>query len=354
MTLVRERRQKQPLSLSLPHISPADIWWQLLSSSPSSLSSSPLSSSSPGTDSLSEFEKLQVLGHGSGGVVYKVRHRQTGEIYAVKILRCDESGMSLRQAMQELDVLRRVESEFVVKCHGINAENVDVGNDCFVPFGDLFFVMEYMGEGSVQEVLEKRGRLCEDVISYIAGRVLKGLNYLHRMSIVHGDIKPSNLLINSKWEVKIADFGVSRVADDDDDGDDECESSSSSMGTCAYMSPERLDPEKWPEGSSAGFSSEVWSVGVVVMECFLGHFPLLDKGHKPDWASMVCAVSFMDTTRLLENASPELQGFIKRCLVKDWRRRATVEELLNHPFLTKYCDIWKSWPIHCIEDERTN
>ncbi|XP_019164308.1 PREDICTED: mitogen-activated protein kinase kinase 10 [Ipomoea nil] len=324
MTLVRERRQKQPLSLSLPHISPAaDTWCQLLSSPPSSISSS----SSPGTGSLSEFEKLQVLGHGSGGVVYKVRCRQTGEIYAVKILRCGESGM------REVDVVRRVECEFLVECHGINAEVV-VGNDCSVPVGDVFLVMEYMREGSVREVLEKRGRLGEGVIGYLARRVLKGLKYLHGMNIVHGDIKPSNLLINSEWEVKIADFGVSRVSDE--------EFESSSMGTCAYMSPERLDPGRWPEGSSAGFSGDVWAVGVVVMECFLGHFPLLDEGHKPDWASMVCAVSFGgDTMRPPENASPELQGFIMRCLVKDWRSRATVEELLNHPFVTKYCDVWK-------------
>ncbi|XP_031126897.1 mitogen-activated protein kinase kinase 10 [Ipomoea triloba] len=311
MTLVRERRQKQPLSLSLPHISPADTSLYFLSS--------------PGTGSLSEFEKLQVLGHGSGGVVYKVRHRQTREIYAVKILRRGESGM------REVDVVRRVECEFVVKCHGINAE---VGNDCFVPVGDVFLVMEYMGEGSVREVLEKIGGLSEGVIGYLARRVLKGLKYLHGMNIVHGDIKPSNLLINSEWEVKIADFGVSRVSDE--------EFESSSMGTCAYMSPERLDPGRWPEGSSAGFSGDVWAVGVVVMECFLGHFPLLDEGHKPDWASMVCAVSFGgDTMRPPENASPELQGFIIRCLVKDWSRRATVEELLDHPFVTKYCDVWK-------------
>lgn len=169
------------------------------------------------------------------------------------------------------------------------------------------------------------------VISVVARRVLEGLQYLHGMQIVHRDIKPSNLLINSKGEIKIADFGVSRVVATTNEEREWC------VGTCAYMSPERFDSERLNGGDCYGFAGDVWSLGVVVLECFVGRYPLIDPGQKLDWATLMCAICFGEKMVLPEKASPEFRNFVWRCLEKDWRARGTVEELLDHPFVTTCC-----------------
>lgn len=326
MTLIRERRQQQALRLSLPApIPPAEFRHNVSSASSSSPLSSTSSNSAAGVDSISDLEKLAVLGHGNGGIVYKVRHKNSNTTYALKVLRFNEGAMKIQQqAAREAEILKRVDSLFIVKCYGVFDNELADTNTC----GDLCFVMEYMEAGSLLDVLSSCRRLPEKVISGVARRVLEGLHYLHGIQIVHRDIKPSNLLINSRGEIKIADFGVSRVVAG---RPEECELY---VGTWAYMSPERFDPERWNGECCNGFAGDVWSLGVVVLECLVGRFPLIDPGQKLDWATLMCAICFGEKMVMPETASPEFQSFVLRCLEKDWTSRGTVEELLSHPFVT--------------------
>ncbi|KAK7307326.1 hypothetical protein VNO77_40279 [Canavalia gladiata] len=324
MTLViRERRHKQPLRLSLPkHQIPSSFYF------PYQTHMAAFVDSSPGIiKNLSDLEKLEVLGHGSGGTVYKVYHKKNRSFYALKILRFNQKGIWIRQpATLEAEILKRVDSPYIVRCHAVfdNATCSETEKG-----GDLSFVMEYMEGGSLHDVLRRHHRLAEDVISVLAKRVLEGLNYLHGMHIVHRDIKPSNLLVNNKGEVKIADFGVSHVVEGTFEVID------FDAGTCAYMSPERVDPERWGGEYADEFVGDVWSMGVVMLECFLGHFPLIGRGQRPDWVTLMCAICFHEKLEMPEKATPEFQSFIKRCLEKDWRKRATVLELLHHPFVCR-------------------
>ncbi|KAH7836160.1 hypothetical protein Vadar_033249 [Vaccinium darrowii] len=327
MSLVRERRHQRALSLSLPPPVPAADHFCRRSRqpSPSSLSSS----ESPGINSLLDFEKLEVLGHGNSGVVHKVCHRRNANVYALKVLRFDEKAVVVRQqAVQEAEILKRMDSPLIVKCHGVFSS----GGDTESVGCDLCFVMEYMEAGSLHDVLLMHQRLPEQIISGIARRVLEGLHYLHSQQIVHRDIKPSNLLINNRGEIKIADFRVSGVVVgqlNSTPANDFC------MGTRAYMSPERFDPERWDGDLSDGFAGDVWSLGLVVLECHVGRFPLVSPGQKPDWATLMCAICFGERMDMPETASPEFRSFVWRCLEKDWRKRGTVTELLSHPFVTK-------------------
>ncbi|KAK9274774.1 hypothetical protein L1049_022026 [Liquidambar formosana] len=329
MTLVRERRHQQALKLSLPPpIPPAELRHRTLLST---LLSSSISPASPCINNLSDLEKLAVLGHGSGGTVYKVRHRSSASIYALKVLRFTEDAVTIRlQAAREAEILKRVDSPYIVRCHGVFNNGITGNGD---GGSDLCFVMEYMEAGSLHDVLRVRRRFPEKVIYGVARRVLEGLHYLHGMQIVHGDIKPSNLLINAIGHVKIADFGVSHVVAGKPNNT--CDFF---MGTSAYMSPERFDPERWGGDCSDGFAGDVWSLGVVVLECLVGHFPLIGPGQKPDWPTLMCAICFGEKMEMPETAaSPEFQSFVCRCLEKDWRKRGTVAELLSHPFVNKGC-----------------
>lgn len=321
MTLViRERRHKQALTLSLPkpQIPPSDFPYQTHTPPLFSSPSSHLINSCSYIRNISDLEKVAVLGHGYGGTVYKVHHKENHSFYALKVRRFKTL---------EAEILKRVDSPYIVKCHavfdnGACSESDNNGG------GDLSFVMEYMERGSLDDVLREHHRLPEEVISVMANRVLEGLKYLHGMKIVHRDIKPSNLLVNDKGEVKIADFGVSHVVEEEADSND---------GTYAYMSPERFDLSRWGGENVDEFAGDVWSLGVVMLECFLGHFPFIDPGQKPDLVTLVCAICFGEKLEMPEEASPEFQSFVKRCLEKDWRKRATVLELLHHPFVNRNC-----------------
>ncbi|KAB2000461.1 hypothetical protein ES319_D12G233400v1 [Gossypium barbadense] len=300
MTLVRERRHQQGLRLSPPSpLAAADFrqrshYAALLSA---------IGPTSPDIESLSDLEKLTVIGHGNGGTVYKVRNRKSSSVYALKVLRFDQNAAVIRhQVACEAEILKRVDSQFVVKCLAVFDT---IG-------GDLCFVMEHMEKGSLYDELRVRVKLPEDVVSVIAQRVVRGLQYLHGMQIV-----------------KIADFGVSKIVVGTRNACEAC------MGTCAYMSPERVDPERWDGGNADGFSGDVWSLGVVLLECLVGHYPLIGLGEKPDWAALICAICLGERLEIPETASPDFRSFVRRCLEKDWRKRGSVDELLGHPFVNR-------------------
>ncbi|KAK9110782.1 hypothetical protein Sjap_018842 [Stephania japonica] len=325
MVLVRQRRHQEALKLPLPPpaSSPFPFHQQRV---PFPLPLVPSEPDSPSIEKLSDLEKLAVLGHGSSGIVYKVRHRRNLQIYALKVVRFEQDNIAAgirRQADLEADILKQVNSQFIVRCYGVFDSCTE-----YSEASDLCFLMEYMEGGSLQDLLKIRRRLPEAAISDMARRVLEGLKYLHEMHIVHRDIKPSNLLINRKGEVKIADFGVSCR-------DGCCDFSCA--GTCAYMSPERFDPERWNISGtiSDGFAGDIWALGVALLECHAGHFPLIPADQKLDWATLMCAICFCDAPEMPSTASAEFRSFIYQCLEKDWRRRGSVGELLSHPFVAK-------------------
>jgi len=261
----------------------------------------------------SELEKLGILGYGSEGKVYKVRHRATQTLYALKVVHGNHDLCTRRQIVREMDILRKTDSPYVVKCHGV----YDRG-------GEIQFVLEYMDRGS----LEKCGRMPEPFLAAVARQVLHGLKYLHAHKIVHRDIKPSNLLLNSARQVKIADFGVSRILSRTLDPCNSC------VGTYAYMSPERIDPGK-NDGRYNGYAGDMWSLGLTLLECYVGRLPFLETGIQPDWPTLMYLICDGEPPAPPPTASPEFQSFIRCCLQKDAGLRWTASQLLAHPFLTQ-------------------
>jgi serine/threonine protein kinase len=259
--------------------------------------------------------KLHCLGHGSSGKVYKVQHKRTGVVYALKVIQ-EKHELSVRkQILREMDILRRSRSRHVVRCYGSS----DKG-------GEISFLLEYMDAGSFANVLKAQGVIREGHLSEIARQVLQGLDYLHSNHIVHRDIKPSNLLMNRKREVKIADFGVSAVLAST------LAPCSSFVGTCAYMSPERFDPDSHG-GNYCGYAADIWSLGLTLLECATGHFPFLERGQMADWPSLMVAICYRDPPTPPAHFSPDFRDFITQCLQKDPARRPRACALLSHPFV---------------------
>ncbi|CAK7324878.1 unnamed protein product [Dovyalis caffra] len=238
--------------------------------------------------------------------------------YLATILRRYIDPLVRRQIYREIEIFRRTDSPYIVQCHGSYEK----------PSGDIVIMMEYMELGTLDSLLQKYGTFDESKLSHVAHQVLNGLSYLHGQKIIHRDIKPSNLLVNKDMEVKIADFGVSKIM---------CrtlDACNSYVGTCAYMSPERFDPDTYG-GNYDGYAGDIWSLGLTLLELYLGHFPFLPPGQRPDWATLMCAICFGDPPSLPEGASEEFRDFIQCCLQKESSKRWTTSQLLSHPFVCK-------------------
>ena len=261
---------------------------------------------------------IRLLGHGSSGKVYKVQHKRTGKLYALKIIQEKQQAAVCKQILTEVDILRRANNPHIVQCYG-----------AYEKAGEISFVLEYMDGGSLGGLLESKRKISERYLSEVAKQVLKGLDYLHRNRIVHRDIKPCNILLGRNREVKIADFGVSTVLANT------LAACNTFVGTCAYMSPERFDPDSHG-GNYNGYAADIWALGLSLLECALGRFPYLSPGQNGDWPTLMFAICYSSPPAPPPDASPEFQDFIVQCLQKDPAVRPRAYTLLTHRFITKF------------------
>eukprot|EP00775_Hariotina_reticulata_P009135 gene9135-9303_t len=157
------------------------------------------------------------------------------------------------------EVVRRQVTTEVKAMDGSRHPHVVAYHQSYFTNGNLTILMELMDGGSLWSLLQKVRVIPELYLAELARQVLSGLCYLHDVArICHRDIKPGNLLLSSSGQLKISDFGVSSQL-----------SSSMSkclswVGTVTYMSPERI------RGDSYTFNTDVWSLGLVLLECALG------------------------------------------------------------------------------------
>uniref|UniRef100_A0ACD5X417 Uncharacterized protein n=1 Tax=Avena sativa TaxID=4498 RepID=A0ACD5X417_AVESA len=282
---------------------------------------SPPPCSSDGRLKLSDFEWVADLGEGASGVVTKVRLRgTTTTLFALKV-----AHYPAPDAGKDHDeVLRRATgSPHLVRCHAI------LRGDANQPA----CLLELMDAGSLARV---RGALPEPALAEVATRCVAGLAHLHARGVAHLDIKPDNILATSQGDAKIGDLSVSRILPPPAACTNRSRSRVSiAVGTTAYMSPERFAPnaQAGPRGACA---ADIWSLGVTVLELFLGHRPILPAEERPSWKMLRDAICEGEPPSVPENAaaaSEELRRFVEACLHKDPRRRATAAQLLDHPFV---------------------
>jgi len=269
---------------------------------------------------LQDLQVIKVVGHGNGGVVQKALHLPTSRVLALKVITLDVKESVRKQILLELKTLYKTQSEYVVTFY-----------DAFFSEGSIFIALEYMDGGSLADLLKMNGCIPERILARITTQVLRGLVYLHKsLHLIHRDIKPSNLLLNTRGEVKIADFGVSgQLAHT-------LSQAVTWVGTVTYMSPERIS------GRSYSYDSDIWSLGLTLVELALGRYPYPGDGRVGEpmgfWELLDFVVKSPPPTLAPEKCSPELCAFVGACLQKEPEERPSAARLLEHPFITKYAE----------------
>ncbi|XP_055843762.1 dual specificity mitogen-activated protein kinase kinase dSOR1 isoform X2 [Episyrphus balteatus] len=281
-----------------------------------------------------DLEKLGELGSGNGGVVMKVRHIPTQLIMARKLIHLEVKPAIKKQIIRELKVLHECNFPHIVGFYG-----------AFYSDGEISICMEYMDGGSLDLILKRAGRIPESILGKITLAVLKGLSYLRdKHAIMHRDVKPSNILVNSSGEIKICDFGVSGQLIDS--------MANSFVGTRSYMSPERL------QGTHYSVQSDIWSLGLSLVEMAIGMYPIpppdantlkaifdenTEEGNQATVEPKNMAI-FELLDYIVNEPPPKLEhniftedfkNFVDICLKKNPDERADLKTLLNHAWIRK-------------------
>lgn len=263
-------------------------------------------------NSFDELEDLGVsLGKGSGGTVKMMMHLPTETRVAIK-----QISLSVAEDVRE-KLFREIRTH-----HKSSHPNVVEFYGAFYFDSDVYIALECM-KGSLKDLLRLVKALPEEILVHIAWQVLQGLVYLHKdLHLVHRDIKPANILLNTRGQVKVADFGVSGEIENT------LGLAKTFVGTSWYMDPDRI------EGKHHSSTADVWSFGLTIMECALGYFPYTPPGQCTEdlgYFDIHEAVVKRDAPRLpSDQFSEPFCDIIEKCLMKNLFKRPASEQLLKH------------------------
>ncbi|KEF55409.1 STE/STE7 protein kinase [Exophiala aquamarina CBS 119918] len=305
--------------------------------------------------SLDEVDTMAELGKGNYGTVFQVKHARpkmrrpglglrgnmvrqssasipkddeegeaqplasgtSGLVMAMKEIRLELDDSKFAQIIMELDILHRCVSPFIIDFYG-----------AFFQEGSVYICIEYMDGGSIDKLYGdgvSEGVLRKITLSTVMG--LKSLKDDH--NIIHRDVKPTNILVNSRGQVKICDFGVS--------GNLVASIAKTNIGCQSYMAPERISGGGMAQAGSAGGSysvqSDIWSLGLTIIECALGRYPYPPETYDNIFSQLSAIVDGDPPDLPADKFSEAAIDFVRGCLNKIPRLRPTYAMLLRHGWL---------------------
>lgn len=269
-----------------------------------------------GNKTINEYVREYKIGSGSYGKVVLYRSLKDGNHYAIKAFHKSHL-LKLRVAPSETamtDVLREV---LIMKMlnHPNIVNLIEVIDD---PSTDHFYmVLEFVEGKWVCEGSGPPGGIGENTARKYLRDIVSGLIYLHAHNIVHGDIKPDNLLVTRTGTVKIADFSVSQVFEDDND------ELRRSPGTPVFTAPECCLGLTYH-----GKAADTWAVGVTLYCMVLGQYPFLGESLQDTYDKIV-----NNLLSLPDNMNPQLRNLLEGLLCKDPNERMTLDAVAKHAWV---------------------
>ncbi len=256
------------------------------------------------------YELLQQLGQGQGSSIHRARRRGDGAEMALKVLPASADPQAVGRLIAEAELLRSLEADVdgIVRVR-------DVGMDG----GSAFYAMELVAGETLRARLNRRGRLDPVEAASVVHRLAETLDALSQQRVVHGDVKPSNVILGEDGQTVLIDFGLAHRIGEPTPG---------RGGTPAYMAPELL------KGGEATPRSDLYALGVMLYEALTGRLPYPQTG--PDLVAVKVDRTPPDLDPLLEvDAPPGLVAAVEEALAPDPGQRtsqATVLALALVPY----------------------
>eukprot|EP00246_Nothoceros_aenigmaticus_P015247 TRINITY_DN6247_c0_g1_i1.p1 TRINITY_DN6247_c0_g1~~TRINITY_DN6247_c0_g1_i1.p1 ORF type:complete len:369 (+),score=54.93 TRINITY_DN6247_c0_g1_i1:117-1223(+) len=295
-----------------------------------------------------KYVPIKPIGKGAYGVVCSARNVETAEKIAIKkITNAFENTTDARRTLREIRLLRHLSHENIIAVKDIMKP---VGKH---HFNDVYLVYELM-DTDLHQIIRSSQTLTDEHFQYFIYQLLRGLKYVHSANVLHRDLKPSNLLLNASCDLKIGDFGLART------NSEKGQFMTEYVVTRWYRAPELLlSCEEYT------CAIDMWSVGCIFAE-LLGRkpiFPGKDYIHQlkliinligtPDESDLhfiqnpkarnyIQSLQFVprvSLARLYPRANPLAINLIDRMLVFDPRKRLTVTQALEHPYLAMLHDV---------------
>lgn len=257
----------------------------------------------------SSFTIMDEIGSGSFGIVYKVRKNSSEQLFAMKSLSKAvlQKQKQLKYAISECKIMRQLNHPFIVPLHY-----------AFQTPKYLYLILELCANGDLFGLLEKKGKLSEQIAKFYLAEVILALEYLHDSGIIYRDLKPANVLIDNEFHAKLADFGLAK------EKFDKVNPAMTMAGTPAYLPPEIVVKK------GASFSSDIYGLGPLLYE--------LLTGQTPYYADDLCLLfQNIKTAKLSfpDYISHQAKDLITCVMNKDPAKRPQISQIKRHQFFRK-------------------
>ena len=258
-----------------------------------------------------QYQFLEKIAEGGCGSIFKAKHLDTGQIVAIKTSKTD---LSCNKDLEK-QVLKQFEREVNI-CARINHPNIiqliDMG---FLSEFEPFVVFEYIPGETLKNYILRNGSLSFDDTANLMGQVLQALVHVHKDGVAHGDLKPNNIMIlqyGEKRHVKVLDFGKGHFFNDFNKKTREVRCKNFPFVSLRYNAPEQL------KGNSPGCYSDLYSWGLIVLECITGQAAFAGHSEK-DIYNKQLSVEELELPKIVKEH--DLGCMLQKILKKKWSER---------------------------------
>ena len=270
---------------------------------------------------LGHYDIVAELGRGGMGVVYKGHESSLNRYVAIKVLAdslAHDEGVKER-FLREARSMAALNDPHIIQIYFIGDDE-----------GQTYFVMEFVEGESLGSMLKREGKLSVEQSAKVIQQTALGLSTAHDRGVIHRDIKPGNLMINTRGAVKIADFGI---ALSNHDLSKKLTTTGEFVGTPGYLSPEVC------LGKPVDQRSDIFSLGIVMFEMLTGRMPFTDESPLGLMLEVVKA-EIPDVREINHDVDPEIARILDKMIAKDPVERyqnchELITDLSAHPLVAK-------------------